>query len=53
MKQMNEVNKNSKYAKTDIVNNLARKIGYKSYLELCTPSTGNFFKNIDSEQFLT
>src|ERR1700722_11416255 len=37
--------------KYDIVNGLARKRGYQSYLEICTPSSGMTFARVDRTQF--
>lgn len=37
--------------KYDIVNLLARKRGYRSYLEICTPFTGFSYGNVDRTQF--
>lgn len=39
--------------KYDIINALARRHGLTSYIEICTPSTGNEFSNIDRLQFET
>jgi hypothetical protein len=39
--------------KYDIINALAKRHGLHSYLEICTPSTGHEFRNIDREQFET
>ena len=37
--------------KSDVINQLSRKLGLKSYLEICTPTTGGRFAQIDSGQF--
>jgi hypothetical protein len=37
--------------KAMIVNLLGRKLGFRSYLELATPSTGRFFHQIDRDYF--
>jgi hypothetical protein len=37
--------------KYEIARMLARRYGYKSYLEICTPSTGGTFSLVDKKQF--
>ena len=37
--------------KTDIINGLAARHGFTSYLEICTPTTGNRYGEIDRRQF--
>ena len=39
--------------KTDIINFLAGLDGYTSYLEICTPTTGNLYGKIDRTRFTT
>jgi hypothetical protein len=39
--------------KTDIINILADLYGYTSYLEICTPTTGNVYGKIDRSKFRT
>jgi len=39
--------------KADIVNHLARRHGYASYLEICTPTTGWRYPKIDRSAFVT
>jgi len=37
--------------KYEIVHALAKKYNYQSYLEICTPTTGNYFCKIDQSKF--
>ena len=37
--------------KYEIVHALAKKYNYHSYLEICTPTTGNYFHKIDRSKF--
>jgi hypothetical protein len=37
--------------KTDIIQYLSKLRGYRSYLEICTPTTGGKFANIDRSRF--
>ncbi|MEP7029541.1 MAG: hypothetical protein ABI830_01265 [Pseudolabrys sp.] len=39
------------YTKVDIVNELAAIHGYRTYLEICTPSTGNMYSGIDRARY--
>lgn len=39
------------WTKVDMINFLAAKFGYDSYLEICTPTTGNLFAGIDRSKF--
>src|SRR4051794_13755582 len=39
------------WIKTDIINHLAEVRGYRRYLEICTPLTGNEFARIDRPRF--
>jgi hypothetical protein len=37
--------------KTDIINRLGAKHGFTSYLEICTPTTGARYAEVDRSQF--
>lgn len=39
--------------KYDIINALGRRHGLRRYLEICTPTTGHMFAQVDSEWFTT
>jgi len=39
------------WSKVDIVHYLSKARGYRSYLEICTPTTGNQFSEINQSQF--
>jgi hypothetical protein len=39
--------------KTEIIHHLAQQKGYRHYLELCTSTTGDFYREIDKSRFLT
>ncbi len=41
------------FTKVDIINTLAKVNGWHSYLEFCTPTTGNLFRGIDRSQLST
>ena len=38
--------------KTDIINLLGREHGFASYLEICTPTTGNLYAEVDRRQYM-
>jgi hypothetical protein len=41
------------WGKNDVIHFLSRLKGYRTYLELCTPTTGGFYHTIDRTQFST
>ena len=41
-----------KLQKTDLIHILSRKLGLRNYLEICTTTTGNLYRNIDRRRFV-
>ena len=41
------------WTKIDLVNELAAIHGYRSYLEICTPTTGNLYATVDRSRYIT
>jgi hypothetical protein len=48
---MLELDRPSNFAKSDLVDFLARRLGLVNYLELCTQTTGNLFHEINHSRF--
>src|SRR5262245_42066400 len=46
-----ELDRPSNFAKTDLVDFIARRLGLVNYLELCTQTTGNFYHHINHSRF--
>src|SRR5262249_10308107 len=46
-----ELDRPTGFAKTDLVHLIAKKLNLRSYLELCTRTTGNFYGEIDQSRF--
>ena len=41
------------WTKTDLINELAAVHGYRSYLEICTPTTGRLYATVDRDRYTT
>jgi hypothetical protein len=41
------------WTKTALINELAAIHGYRSYLEICTPTTGKLYATVDSDRYTT
>jgi methyltransferase family protein len=48
-----ELNLPTDFSKTDLIHLISRKLKLSNYLELCTRSTGNYYKEIDRMRFRT
>src|SRR5215831_3326675 len=48
---MLEVNLPTNFGKTDIIHLIARRLGLRDYLEICTTTTGNCYAEINRGQF--
>ena len=42
-----------KWGKTHLINELAAIHGYRAYLEICTPTTGNEYAFVDRSRYTT
>jgi hypothetical protein len=41
------------YTKADLINELSAIYGYRKYLEICTPTTGNMYRAVDRARYST
>lgn len=48
-----ELNLPTNFGKTDLIHLISKKLKLLNYLELCTRSTGNYYKDIDRTRFRT
>jgi hypothetical protein len=48
-----ELNLPTNFCKTDLTHLISKKLKLLNYLELCTRSTGNYYKDIDRTRFRT
>jgi Methyltransferase domain len=48
-----ELNLRTNFGKTDLVHLIAKRLKLSNYLELCTRSTGNYYREIDRRRFRT
>jgi len=50
---MLQLNLQTDFSKTDLIHLIAKKLKLANYLELCTHSTGNYYREIDLARFRT
>ena len=48
-----EINQPTKFGKVDLIHLIARRPNLVNYLELCTPTTGNYYREIKRWRFDT
>jgi len=48
-----ELDRPSNFAKTDLIHLLSARFSLQNYLELCTATTGNYYREIDKSHFKT